>query len=406
MNKRCTTALKTAAEAALRILLRAQSWFTGNGRSLPLPIPRKILVVETCALGDVLLSTPALRMLHELYPHAEVTVAVDQANAVLLSGNISIRDALPLAGLRSLAGWFNAIRQVRSERFDVAMNLGPSACNALLVWLARAATKIGYFERFRVFAGRKHPIPVTAVGIRIGKTFSYHGQHLIDRALEVVRALAHLAGDCIESETQFSADRDLCALPTLDLFIPDLIRSAAQQRYRSKGTGQPLVVIHPTASWSYKTWAPHRFETLLNAIRDTNPEARVVLIGSREDRVLLETIASASGCDPEIAAGASLIEIAALIECADVYVGADSGPMHIASSVGTPSVVIFGPSLPRESRPAGPRHRVLYREVECSPCDQTVCVRPDNPCTHLITVEEVAACVQEALAETACAFPA
>jgi ADP-heptose:LPS heptosyltransferase len=400
VSKRCTAGIKTAAEAILRSLLQVQPWFMGNGRIVPLPIPRKILVVETCALGDVLLSTPALRMLHELYPHAEITVALDRANAVLLSGNASIARTLPLASLRSLAGCIGALRQVRSERFDVAMNLGPSACNALLVWLARAAVKIGYFERFGVFAGREHPIPVTAVGIRIGKNFSYHGQHLIDRALEVVRALACVTGVGGDA-TQLPEADDRAALPALDLFVPNAIRSAAQKRYRSKGAGRPLVVIHPTASWPFKTWASHRFETLLKTIRDTNAEARLVLIGSREDRLLLENIAFASQCEVEIAAGANLLEIAALIECADVYVGADSGPMHIASSVGTPSVVIFGPSLPRESRPAGLRHRVLYHEVECSPCGQAICVRPDNPCTHLITVEEVAACVHDVLAESA-----
>lgn len=399
MSKRFTQWMKMAMEAALRSFLRARCWLTGNAPPLFLPIPRKILVLETCALGDVLLSTPALRMLHQLYPEAEITVAVDQANAVLLSGNTSIRCILPLAGLRSPAGCLNAIRQVRSDRFDVAMNVGPSAWNALLVWLARAVVKIGYFERFRVFAGRENPIPVTAVGMRIGRPFAYHGQHLIDRALEVVRALAYMTGDDSMDRTQLSAADAQAALPALDLFIPDEIRSAAQERYRSKGADRPLIVIHPTASWPFKTWSPYRFETLLNTIRETYPEARLVLIGSRADRVLIENIAFASACDVEIAAGSGLLEIAALIECADVYVGADSGPMHIASSVGTPSVAIFGPSPPQESRPAGQRHRVLYREVECSPCPQTVCVRPDNPCTHLITVEEVAACVQEVLAE-------
>lgn len=399
MNKRYTQWMKTAVEATLRSFLRARCWLTRNACPLSLPVPRKILVLETCALGDVLLSTPALRMLHQLYPQAEITVAVDQANAVLLSGNTSIRRILPLAGLRSPAGCLNAVKQVRSEQFDVAMNVGPSACNALLVWLAKADVKIGYFERFRVFAGRENPIPVTAMGMRIGKPFAYHGQHLIDRALEVVRALAYMTGDNRMDRRQLPAADAQGTLPALDLFIPDETRSAAQERYCPKGAGRPLIVIHPTASWPFKTWAPDRFEALLNTIRETNPEARVVLIGSREDRVLIENIALASACDVEIAAGSGLLEIAALIECADVYVGADSGPMHIASSVGTPSVVIFGPSLPQESRPAGLRHRVLYREAECSPCQQTVCVRPDNPCTHLITVEEVAACVQEVLEE-------
>jgi len=391
--------LKRVLEPVFRTLVRASVWAARHRPFSPPLTPSKILVVENCALGDVLLSTPTLRRLRELYSQAEISVAVDRRNAAVLLGNPNVRHILPLDA-KSPVGFFRAVKQLRSEKFDVAMNCGPSVGNALLVWLAKAPCKIGYFERFDCFEGLNRPIPITGIGIPVANSFSFRSQHLVDRALDVVSSMQQGIGQSQGSRAGVSpVDGGTSQVPLLDLHIPEDLRTEAQNRYLSTGVHRSLIVVHPSAGWPFKTWSPDRFRGLLARLWAMDGDAHIVLIGSEKERPMLNRIASGAGGEVEIVAGKNLLEVGALIDCADVFIGADSGPMHIASSVGTPCVAIFGPSTPRSSGPAGPGHRVLYHQVECSPCNQTVCVRPEDPCINLISVEEVAGAAMEILSE-------
>ena len=385
------------AEGGVRALVRVSVWKhskSGIGSSFR---PTKILIVETTRIGDVLLTTAAIRALRRLYPAAELTYVADAFSGQVLRVNPYVDRVVALRHSSSLGGLVRAIWQVRSEAYDLVLNCSPSTRNALLAWFARSSVKIGYFERFRSYEAVRNPIPVTGIGMRVSPGFCYAGQHLVDRSLDVVRALERATRADLESPRSCLDPQD--ELPALDLRIPEEVRARAFRQYFPEREDRSLVVVHATASWTYRTWSPERFRELLVRLSHIKPELRLIVVGSEGERSLLAKLAADSNCGVIVVAGKDLFEVAALIELADVCVGADSGPMHIASAVGTPCVALFGPNTSRATRPVGKRHRVLYKQLECSPCLQTVCVRPDNPCTHLISVEEVTAAVLAILAE-------
>jgi ADP-heptose:LPS heptosyltransferase len=387
-------------EFAFRSVFRVSSWVSrllARGGSAA---PKKILVVETTRIGDVLLTTPALRLLKSCYPDADITYVAEGAAADVLRHNPNVGRVAVLQKSDSLRGLWAGIRQVRAEAYDVALNCSPAARNAILTWLARAPVKIGYFERFRSQEGSRRPIPVSGIGLRVLPSFAYRGQHLADRALDVVKALWLTSAPGLEATaTARRQMEDGQELPNLELHIPEEVRLRVAQEYFHDTADRPAVVIHTTASWSYRTWAPARFKDLLKRLYEINPALQIFLVGANSERAFLDQLVADAGCPANVVAGGDLHELAALIQLAGVFIGAASGPLHIASAAGTPCVALLGPDTPAAARPIGSRHRVFYKRVDCSPCAQLVCVCPENPCTHLISVDEVAGAAMEVLAQ-------
>jgi heptosyltransferase-1 len=150
------------------------------------------------------------------------------------------------------------------------------------------------------------------------------------------------------------------------------------------------IVIHPFAAWSFRQWSPSHFIHLAHSIL-RGMDCDIVFVCSDEEEQSLEVLRREFRNETRVYffASPSLSESAALIQGASAFIGNDSGPLHLAAVLGVPVIGLFGPAHPQLTGPTTSSGTYLYHRVECSPCSQIRCVRPEAPCIDLISPDEV-----------------
>lgn len=328
---------------------------------------RNILVVNVNWVGDVIFSSPIFKALKAAYPQAKIScLAVPRVREILesISGldEIIVYDEQgvhrnPFAKLR-------LIYELSQKHFDAAFLLHRSLTRALFVFLAGIPQRIGYDAKGR---GR---FLTRAIKIPDERT-----THRLDYYLNVVESFGVTVADrtsslavSIASETE---NRDLL-------------------KRHDVGDKDFLVVVHPGGNWGMKRWPVYHFTRLIAELMKDG-KVKVAISGSDQDVVLTEAIVSGLRRQPVILAGkVDLKQLMALMKRADCVVSADSGPLHIASSVGTNVIGIFGPTRPEITGPRGSgRAVILQHDVGCNrrPCYNLEC--PDNICMQAVSVKEV-----------------
>ncbi len=333
----------------------------------------KILIVKLSAIGDVVQTLPALEAIKKTHPDSSITWLVEEAASGILEGHplidvllISRRKAW-LSMLKSPVTFFSGITRIlrfihelRSTRYDIAIDFQGLLKSGVFLFLARAKRKIG-FDRTRelsyLFLNERLP----AYDVE---------KHALQRYLDVARYLG--------AENPAST----CSLPI------QKERKTMQQKIHSLNPEhRPLVVINPVARWKTKLWPQRNFAELADRlVREKN--ALVLFTGSKDDRAFNECILSmmeerALNCT----GSTTLKELAALASLADLFVTTDTGPMHLAAAAGANVVALFGPTAPWRTGPYGAGNIVLRAETACSPCFKRTCEHVR--CMEEITVDEV-----------------
>lgn len=342
---------------------------------------RHILVSLLCPIGDTLLATPALAALRRAYPRAEITVLVSASNTGILDGNpdITRRILVPAPGDGpQLARFLAAVRALSQERqkYDLVINL--SAAGTIVTRLAGLS------------APRHHLRMPPFWWLIGGRSRSFSSRHTIDQYLHAIAPL--LPHSVTEAERT----------PRLSLTIRD--RSAARRVLREHGLSPSslLVTVHVGGDGfgGRKRWSVERFAAVARHLIE-ECDAHVLLIGGKAEVPLAEEARALLPEGATVLAGKTpLMVTAALIEQSTLFIGNDSGPLHIAAAVGTPAVGIFGPSNWRQFEPvgrAGYRQRTVHSNLPCSPCFHFVGNDPwwyRNPCQsqaclHAIKPEHV-----------------
>ena len=338
----------TAAEAA------------ENARS-PLTADRsRCLVIQTAFLGDVILTTPLLSVLAER--HGPVDVVTTPAAASLLDHHPAVGDVVRYDKHGAGRGWkpfYRLGRELRTRGYDRVYLPHQSLRSALLALWSGARERIGFADS------------VAAV--------TYTSRVLRPRDGHEVERLLALAG---------VRPGDVAPPVSLGLAPTDL--AAADAWLVSHGVGPDFVAIAPGSIWATKRW-PYYAELAAGLDRT------VVIVGSAEDTQLADAIVEAARGRAVSAAGAlSLRGSAALIRRAAVLITNDSAPLHLATAVGTPVLVMFGPTVPEFG--FGPRRTgdiVLgHDELPCRPCSKhgpPACPLGHHRCMRDLSVTEVAA---------------
>ena len=188
-----------------------------------------------------------------------------------------------------------------------------------------------------------------------------------------------------------SKDPQLRLTPEEEYSAGQLLNQLGIQR------SQSMVILQPGARYWFKAWPPERFAELADRLT-SQYSCQVLIGGSDQDIDLAQQIQQMAKSKPIIMAGRTTIkQFAAIAKMSALFVGSDSGAMHIASAVGTPVVALFGPSNPREWGPRGGPVEVLYKEIDCRSCFHQTCTRGEENCMRLIVVHEVFAAAQRIL---------
>jgi lipopolysaccharide heptosyltransferase II len=333
------------------------------------------LVVQTSFLGDMVLTTP---LFARLASEAAVDVVCTAAASALLANHPAVREAIVydkrgrdrgMVGMARLAG------KLRTRRYDAAFLAQGSVRSGALTLLAGIPERIG----FSTSAGR---------AFYTTRVVSREGQHHAARLLSLADRGATVDG----------AGR---SRPRPNLFPGDAERAAADALLHGVASGEPIVALAPGSIWATKRW-PY----FVDLARLLISEARIVVIGGEADRPLSDEIADATGGRSIDATGRlSLLASAEVIGRARVLVTNDSAPLHLASAMNTPTVAVFGPTVPAFGfGPLAERASLAQVEgLDCRPCDRhgpRRCPLGHWRCMREITAGDVAALTRAFLVST------
>ena len=299
------------------------------------------LVVQTSFLGDTVLTTPLLAQLANRGP---VDVVATPAGAALLANHPAVRTVIPYdkrGDDRGLIGLWRLARRLRETGYDVAFLAQGSWRSAALALLAGVPTRVG----FATSAGR---------WLYTKRVTHRDDLHHAARLLMLARPNGRepTPAELRPSLVPGAAERD-----AVDAFL----------RERGVRPGEPLVAVAPGSVWGTKRWP--FYPQLAHALADS---ARVIVVGSGADAPLAEEIVAGAPGALDATGALSLLASAELIGRCGVLVTNDSAPMHLASAMGTPTVAIFGPTVPAFGfGPLAPRSVVVGHDaLPCRPCDR------------------------------------
>jgi len=330
---------------------------------------RRILIINLAFIGDVLISTPVARALRQTYPHAVIDMLVIPLAAPVARGNPYVDHVWEYdkRGRDKKLGVLRLIRQLRAERYDLAVATNFAARGAMLAWACGIRYRVGY-DAQHAGCFLTHTSSAVRPDIR----------HEAENYLNVLKPLGI-----------HTADTSL----TLAVKAEDVLTLHKKVAWNA---AKPLMIICPVGSYAQKSWSTSGFVEL---VRQMEPWAECYLIGARSDEAKLEEINNAAGDIAGVLAGTlTLGELAALLAEARLLVTVDTGPMHIANAVGTPVVALFGPTDPRVWGPRGPKDIILQQPVDCAPCWGKVACS-DYRCMNLLEIDEVVAAVRRLLGE-------
>ena len=332
---------------------------------------RNVLIIKLRYIGDVLLATPTVRAIKAAGPDVRVTMMVNRGTEDVLSGNQDV-DEIVVLDKGSLAAQWRLIAKLRRRRFDTVIDLTDGDRSAFLSWISGAPVRIGFNDDHR-WRGRCYTQVVQSVP-GMG--------HRIDRDLEALKPMNIQAG---------SKGLQLRLTPEEVDSADQLLDQLGVQR------SQSIVILQPGARYWFKAWPPDRFAELADQLV-SQYGCQVLIGGSSQDIDLAQQIRQMTKSRPIIMAGRTTIkQFAAIAQKSVLFVGNDSGAMHISSAVGTPVVALFGPSNLREWGPRGGPVEVLCKGFDCRSCYHTTCTRGEENCMRLIAVHEVFAAAQRLL---------
>jgi len=340
----------------------------------------RILIRATNWVGDAILSMPAILAVREKFPEAHLAILA-RPHVVELYAAQGLADELIVYDWhgthRGWSGRERLVAELREKKFNVALLLQNAFDAGWLVWRAGIPERIGYARDFRSW------LLTEAVAVPKHGEIPAHEKFYY---LELLRRVGWMD-----------------ALPDVKeivLKVPEERRSAAAEKLRNAGSSGERMRVAIAAGAAYgsaKCWAPERFAAVASRLQKER-NADVLLFGAAGEVGVCGAIAAAMERKPiDLSGHTSVRELPALFSQCQLFLGNDSGAMHIAAAVGLPVVAIFGPTDPFGTAPVTPRVSVVQEKPYCSPCFLRHCPT-DHRCMRDVTPAMANAAIEARLA--------
>ena len=329
-----------------------------------MPDPR-FLLVRLGSLGDIIHALPAAAALRDTFPGARIDWAVEPKWARLLEGNPDLSEVISL-DRKSAGGIIATVRKLRAAKYTCAVDFQALYKSALLAFASGAPRRIGFQSSYA-----REGLAAAFYTDRLNP----RGPHKVDHNL----TLAQCAGAAAKAKPRF----------------PLAIRAEDDEKVACELSAQGIVdfyVLNPGGGWVSKCWPAERYGQLHQKLFERYGWRGVVSYGPGEENLSREAVAAA-GNHPPAAISLGLGPLMALLRRAKFVVSADTGPLHMASALGTPVVGLYGPTDPSRNGPYSPED-VVVRNARVS---ETTYRRGASysPAMLSITVEQVVDAVQK-----------
>lgn len=327
---------------------------------------KRILIVKPSSLGDVVHTLPLVHAIKRTSPSSYLAWVIQRGFAGIIDHDPAVDEVLPIdipstsdpqaqrgvvwrATVATVATLLELRRKFRDSPFDFVLDLHASFRSGLIARLNPGGVRVGFSD---------------------AKELNTWFQH------ELIR-LPDGAAHAVDKNLRFAEYLAISPRPEDFRVVTSQEARAQVETFLSAHGIEPssrLIYANPAARWETKFWYPEGWAELADLFME-RAGATVVFAGSPADLAYIDHIAELMKRNPVIAAGKlNLAAAVALLERADVYVGVDSGPMHIAAFTGTPVIALFGPTDPAKVGPYGSGHRVIFREdLACLACRRRSC---------------------------------
>jgi heptosyltransferase I len=332
----------------------------------------RVLVILLGALGDVARGLAVVRSIKDSRPEWRISWLVEPPSKGLVALHPDIEEVLVFERSKGARGALDLYRELSQRRFDITLDLQRHLKSGFFSWLSRAPRRIGFHPR----------------DTKEGNWF-FNNEYIPERG-EAFSKLDHY---------QLFVEKLGLAVPeVLDGGLAHLSLETAREEVRSLLPRSYIGVIVGSSRDS-KDWPEEGYKGLIERCTLGGIEA-LVLLGDRSREAMAERLAGALGSVPvvNLVGRTTLPDLVAVISGARACIGPDSGPGHIAGSLGVPHVTLFGPTPSSRNAPRGSSQFAVTSRVACSPCSRRVCPGLNKLCMRLITPEDALTTLQKALA--------
>jgi heptosyltransferase I len=336
------------------VSLSASPQASGPARSVSsaqsaIPTAARVLVVRLSAMGDIIHALPAITALRAARPDLQIGWLVEERWSQLLcsrpseyfAGRSALKPLVDAIHIANFKTWRKALfsgetwreigalrRQVRETHYEVALDLQGAMRSALAAQLSDAKVRIGSAKPREAPASMFYSQPVDP-----------QGEHVVEQALSIASVVA---GRVLQyADPLFPVD------PTADAWANQL---------HTEWHGKRIAILNPGAGWGAKCWPAESFGAVARALAQR--DLAVVVNHGPGEEALAEQVRESSG-GTAIPLKCSIAELIALTRRANLFVGGDTGPMHLAAALRIPVVALFGPTRPERNGPYGTRSVVL-----------------------------------------------
>ena len=360
MFQNATEILTLIASTAVQWLFYRKRWFPKDFA------PERILVIKLDHLGDVLLATPVFSNLRRAYPNAELHALTGAWSRVVLEKHPDVNKVIEYNSPTfcrtgqptSFRETFQLYRELRRQKYDLMVELRSDWWTVCFAF------------------GRLTPKRLSRAALQIANRLGFtqfSGTHETTRNLDVLK----------QAGIPTSVQTAIFSVTAEDKkWASDFLTTYQIERQR------PLVAIHPGSPITLKRWLPDRYAELADWLI-AQKHAQILFVGVADEiPIVLEIQALMRGESINIAGNTTLTQLASILHTCNVFIGNDSGPMHLAAAVGTQTIGLYGPGDPTRFGPAGVKCQTIQGQPDC-PCVGTTCRFGKAGCMSKIQVADV-----------------
>ena len=360
-------------------VLREARFLLNNQRNIHQPLLemplKRILISRTDRIGDVVLSTPVIKALRGAYPHAYIAMMVSPSTKDIIEGNPYLDEVIVYDKDQKHKSWLATLKfsaHLKKKGFDLAVLLHPTNRVHLVVFFSAIKQRLGYDRKLGFLLNRR---------LKHAKQFGH--KHEIEYNLDLLKVL----GISVRDKELYVPLK-----PESELWVIALFKKEGL-KYSDR-----ILAVHPGASCPSKIWPIERFAQVADRLVKEHGFKVVLVAGAHDVKLAKDVESTMHHPVLNLAGKTSVSQLASLLKRCALFISNDSGPVHIASGVGTPVISIFGRKQaglsPKRWGPLGKKDKYLHKDVGCIDCLAHNCIK-EFACLKAITVDDVVNAAQE-----------